>query len=126
MSKVTYFTARQKALELLAQVVAIPDTVLDLSTFIPAGALAVLALVEIEQVVPGVAGTGNIIAVRKDAVQGYACEIFLDGVEVAGAKHSDNCIIPVATGPQIEYTLADPGGGLTSTNLRIWLIGYLS
>lgn len=126
MSKVTYFTAAQKALEVLAPALAIPLTVLDLSTFIPAGTLAVIALAEVEQVAPGIAGTGQTFIVMKDAVQGPAVLIYLDGPEVAGAKHCDNCIIPVATGPQVEYQFDVAGGGPSTVNLRIWLIGYLS
>jgi hypothetical protein len=124
MSKVVYFTARQKVLEVLAAAANIPYTVVDLSTYVPVGTLAIIAMTELEA--GGVPAPGDyaISTKRKDAAQGVCSSDITPNTINPPVLESDNCIIPLDALRQFEYDLNGIFAALT-VNVRVYVIGYI-
>lgn len=125
MSKVVYFTARQKVLEVLAAGAPIAFTEVDVSTFVPEGATALIAFTELEQIGAAVPGDYATSRKQKNAAQGPCAQ---DSIfpTVGGALKiaNDNAIIPLTTARKFEYDLNSTFGALTF-NIRVYVLGYI-
>lgn len=125
MSKVTYFTARQNALTVLAAAAPIAFTAVDVSLLVPAGTTALICTTEL--VAGGVIIPADyaISEKRKDLAQGVCSADALPRTPNALDQASNNAIIPITALRTFEYNLVGTFAGLT-VDIRVWIIGYLS
>ena len=126
MSKVTYFTARQKVLEVLAAGANIPFTSVDCSLFVPVGATAIVAMTELEVAVPGGGNQYAISQKRKDLAQGVCSSDQVIDLLGTPTISGDNAIIPLTALRAFEYDLNGIYGLGIVYNIRVWAIGYIS
>ena len=125
MSKITYFTARQNALTVLAAAANIPFTVVNVSLLVPAGATAIVCMTEL--VAGGLILPGDfaISQKRKDLAQGVCSADCLQQTPLLLDQSSNNAIIPLTAVRTFEYDLTGLFTGLV-VDIRVWIIGYLS
>ena len=126
MSKVTYFTARQKVLEVLAAGANVPFTSVDCSLFVPAGTTALIAMTELEVAIPGGSNQYAISQIRKDIVQGVCSSTQVIDLLGTPTISGDNAIIPLTALRTFEYDLNGIYGLGIVYNIRVYVIGYLS
>ena len=125
MSKVTFFTTRQKVLEVLAAGADIAYTAVPCSTFVPVGSTALIVKTELEINAPSGSMKYATSSKRKDVTQGICSSDFLMDMNPSPMIVGDNAIIPLDASRQFEYDLIGIYAGITY-NIRVWAIGYLT
>lgn len=117
----TYLASPTNVLSLPGQVASIARTVLDLSTFIPAGAHS--AILRCNMVTAVGATLGDQLRLYRDAVPIQSAMNLTNGQALATVIDEEG-VVPISTTRTIDYVF-DQGAGNT-TDLYIYLVGYIS
>lgn len=118
----TYLAVREKIINLMALAAGVPDTDLDLSLFIPAGAHTAILEARLYVATTNPGGTAG-LHLYKSAAQGDAIHLQCQMDDYT--MHNDNGHCPIDTARHIRY-LVDFSSLSGNVDVEVWLLGYIS
>jgi len=120
-----YLPVRQLVLNLVAAAAPIGDTDLDLSAFVPAGASSVILFARHDTAPGWPMGAIAQIDLYNTVAQGVCLSLDNHGGDNEEIMF-DTAIIPCSAVGHIRYAYANNGAGGITTNVQVYLLGYVT